>query len=71
MMRPPPPPKQKVQYAEARYEFSSEGGEFLSFVKGDKIEITGQEEDNYYRGVNLRTQEEGIFPAKYVRMQQS
>jgi hypothetical protein len=58
----------KEQIAEARYAFSSEGGEFLAFEKGDKILILGKEEDNYYSGRNLRSGDEGIFPAKYVKL---
>ena len=37
-------------------------------AKGDRIEILGREEDNYFLGRNTRTGEEGTFPAKYVKM---
>lgn len=58
------------KYAKARYAFDTQGDEFLSFEKGDIIEILGKEEENYYVGKNTRTGEEGHFPAKYVQLLQ-
>ncbi|KAJ2661912.1 hypothetical protein IWW48_002143 [Coemansia sp. RSA 1200] len=54
-------------YAEALYTFAGEGVEDLPFKKGDMIEVLDCADANWWRGKNLSTDEDGLFPACLVK----
>ena len=60
----------KCRVAKARYEFTSDSEELLSFQKGDKIVIIEKEkgEGNYFVGYNLRTHKSGSISTRYIEM---
>lgn len=50
---------------EATFDFTGQESGDLSFKAGDIIDVTGQEDDMWWRGtVNGRS---GIFPSNYVK----
>ena len=56
-----------MQEFEGAFDFNAvEDGE-VSFRKGDTITILDQSDLNWWKGMNKRTGEVGMFPANYVR----
>ncbi|KAJ2550751.1 hypothetical protein EV175_003952, partial [Coemansia sp. RSA 1933] len=54
-------------FAKALYTFNGEGGEDLPFQKDDMIEVLDCADANWWRGKNLSTDEDGLFPACLVK----
>ncbi|KAJ1769912.1 hypothetical protein IW140_001905 [Coemansia sp. RSA 1813] len=54
-------------FAKALYTFAGEGVEDLPFKKGDMIEVLDCADANWWRGKNLSTDEDGLFPACLVK----
>ncbi|THD26185.1 GRB2 adaptor protein a [Fasciola hepatica] len=55
----------EVKRVIARFDFTSEDAEELSFHRGDVIEVTGQENENWWRG-RMPGGRTGLFPSNYV-----
>lgn len=51
----------------AAYEFRPEEEGELYFKRGDKIEVLDKEDSNWWKGKNLTSGEEGLFPSTYVQ----
>ncbi|KAF7258245.1 hypothetical protein EG68_04776 [Paragonimus skrjabini miyazakii] len=49
----------------ARFDFTAEDSEELSFFRGDVIEVIGQENEHWWRG-RLPNGRTGLFPSNYV-----
>lgn len=62
---PPSARENEVQRVIARFSFTAEVGEELSFNRGDVIEVTGQENENWWRG-RMPGGRTGLFPSNYV-----
>ncbi|GAA48411.1 hypothetical protein CRM22_003390 [Opisthorchis felineus] len=54
-----------IQRVIARFDFAAEDSEELSFHRGDVIEVTGHENENWWRG-RLPGGQTGLFPSNYV-----
>lgn len=55
----------EVKRVIARFDFNSDDVEELSFHRGDVIEVTGQENENWWRG-RMPGGRTGLFPSNYV-----
>lgn len=51
----------------AAYEFRPEEEGELYFKRGDSIKVIDMEDANWWKGINLSTGSEGLFPATYVQ----
>ncbi|KAJ7340188.1 Growth factor receptor-bound protein 2 [Desmophyllum pertusum] len=51
----------------ASYEFHPEEEGELYFKRGDQIEVLDKEDSNWWKGRNVSTGNEGLFPATYVQ----
>lgn len=51
----------------AAYEFQPEEEGELYFKRGDKIQVLDKEDANWWKGRNLASGQEGLFPSTYVQ----
>lgn len=51
----------------AAYEFTPEEEGELYFKRGDKIQVLDKEDENWWKGRNLTSNQEGLFPSTYVQ----
>ena len=51
----------------ASYEFQPEEDGELYFKRGDRIQVLDKEDANWWKGKNLESGNEGLFPASYVQ----
>lgn len=51
----------------AAYEFTPEEEGELYFKRGDKIQVLDKEDANWWKGRNLSSNQEGLFPSTYVQ----
>lgn len=58
-------PKPETQRVIARFDFTAEGADELSFRRGDVIEVVGHENDNWWHG-RIPGGQSGLFPSNYV-----
>jgi hypothetical protein len=71
--QPPPPPQpqapaaREVAHAVALWQYSTPDARDLNFQPGDHISVTEFVNAEWWLGKNVRTGEEGIFPANYIR----
>jgi len=56
--------KKKVQ---AQYDFDPQEEGELKLSRGDALEVTGELDRHWWKGKNLKTNQEGVFPANYVK----
>ena len=57
----------KTALGVAAYDFVQGGKYQISLQTGDEVKIV-KETTDWYKGVNLRTGEEGIFPAEFIEL---
>lgn len=51
----------------AAYEFRPEEDGELYFKRGDRILVLDKEDSNWWKGKNLESGDEGLFPSTYVQ----
>jgi hypothetical protein len=58
-----------VSYGTAMFDFTGQATEDLEFIEGDTILILErtQIENDWWRGKNMRTGKEGVFPSNYIQ----
>ncbi|KAF2020944.1 SH3-domain-containing protein [Aaosphaeria arxii CBS 175.79] len=66
---PPPAPvgPPALAYASALYQYNAQDAGDLALMPNDKITVTEYMNNEWWKGRNDRTGQEGIFPASYVR----
>ncbi|KAF5026207.1 hypothetical protein F66182_1704 [Fusarium sp. NRRL 66182] len=62
--------KPTVAHARALYRYAASDGRDLSFEKDDRIAVYEYMNQDWWMGLNERTQQEGIFPRNYVLVDQ-
>jgi hypothetical protein len=62
--------KPTVAYARALYRYTASDDRDLSFEKDDKISVLEYMNQDWWMGLNQRTNQEGIFPRNYVLVEQ-
>lgn len=55
------------EIVEALYDFNPESPEEVRLRKGDKIRVIEKTDPNWWTGVNLSTNEQGVFPHNYIK----
>ncbi|PSN73447.1 SH3-domain-containing protein [Corynespora cassiicola Philippines] len=56
-----------IAYANALYQYNAQDAGDLALMPNDKITVTEYMNNEWWKGRNERTGQEGIFPASYVR----
>lgn len=51
----------------ASYVFQPEEDGELYFKRGDRIQVLDKNDENWWKGKNLESGSEGLFPATYVQ----
>ena len=63
---PPPKPSRGPPPKTAGWDYEPGEADELALKEGDKVKVLGTVDENWSRGRNLRTGEEGLFPSAYV-----
>uniref|UniRef100_A0A060T8P7 ARAD1D13046p n=1 Tax=Blastobotrys adeninivorans TaxID=409370 RepID=A0A060T8P7_BLAAD len=63
-----PPPQDSQPVAQALYDYEKRDPTDLRLVAGHKVAVLEKMNQDWWRGRDLDTGEEGIFPANYVKM---
>jgi hypothetical protein len=66
---PQPPQHNEIAHVAALYHYSDPDPRDLNFEPGDHISVTEYCNLDWWRGKNVRSGEEGIFPKNYVRIE--
>lgn len=69
---PPPPPPSSSPYkevVEALYDYQSQEQSDLPLYRGMRIEVLERLNNDWWRGRDMSSGREGIFPSNYVRVQ--
>ena len=56
-----------LAYASAMYQYNAQDAGDLALMPNDKVVVTEYMNNEWWKGRNERTGQEGIFPASYVR----
>ncbi|XP_064620197.1 growth factor receptor-bound protein 2-like [Lineus longissimus] len=56
----------EIMKVKASFDFVPEEDGELRFVKGDEISVIDKQDENWWKGINLKDGREGIFPSTYV-----
>lgn len=67
---PPPPPTPAPEMAEAMYNFQKTSPSDLALYPGQQIQIIEKLNSDWWRGKDVQSGIEGIFPSNYVRITQ-
>lgn len=59
-----------LAYATAMYQYNAQDAGDLALMPNDKIIVTEYMNNEWWKGRNERTGQEGIFPASYVRREE-
>lgn len=59
-----------LAYASAMYQYNAQDAGDLALMPNDKIVVTEYMNNEWWKGKNERTGQEGIFPASYVRREE-
>ncbi|KAF2735343.1 SH3-domain-containing protein [Polyplosphaeria fusca] len=59
-----------LAYASAMYQYNAQDAGDLALMPNDKITVTEYMNNEWWKGRNERTGQEGIFPASYVRREE-
>ena len=59
-----------LAYASALYQYNAQDAGDLALMPNDKIVVTEYMNNEWWKGKNERTGQEGIFPATYVRREE-
>lgn len=63
-----PAPQQQQEMAEAMYDYQQTDASDLQLVRGARILILEKINPDWWRGRDIKSQQEGIFPSNYVRI---
>ncbi|KAF2110661.1 SH3 domain-containing protein [Lophiotrema nucula] len=59
-----------LAYATAMYQYNAQDAGDLALMPNDKVTVTEYMNNEWWKGKNERTGQEGIFPASYVRREE-
>jgi hypothetical protein len=59
-----------LAYASAMYQYNAQDAGDLALMPNDKVVVTEYMNNEWWKGKNERTGQEGIFPASYVRREE-
>lgn len=59
-----------LAYASATYQYNAQDAGDLALMPNDKVVVTEYMNNEWWKGRNERTGQEGIFPASYVRKEE-
>ena len=59
-----------LAYASALYQYNAQDAGDLALMPNDKVVVTEYMNNEWWKGRNERTGQEGIFPASYVRKEE-
>lgn len=65
---PPPSTGSSGEMAEAMYHFQPSGPTDLQLFPGQRIQIVEKLNQDWWRGKDIQSNQEGIFPSNYVRI---